>query len=125
MPQDRKIDPITKDYVDDGLGATEWTSSSQTMVHHQVLDYFDEWPGDPATGSRLHKLSKKLTERVMHEATDAVNDALRPLVELGAIGSPDVEVSKDQHGRLALSAAAEDIQGGGEVDVSPLLPWSA
>lgn len=123
--RDRKIDPITKDYIDDGAGGTEWTATSQTMVYHQVLGRVDEWVGDPEAGSRLHKLSKKLTEHVLHEATDAVQDALRPLVELGVLGGVDVVVTRDQRGKLALAASSEDIQGGGELDVTPLLPWGA
>lgn len=124
MPLDRKIDPITKDYVDDGAGSTVWIETSQTAVHHQVLTRFGEWAGDPEAGSRLGALPRKLNEITAHEAKDALEDALRALAEAGFVTDNQVEVTRDQNGKLSLAARSTDLAGG-EIDLTNLLPWGA
>ena len=43
---DRKINPLTRDYIDDGAGSTETTRNASTAIWHQFNTVKDRWWGD-------------------------------------------------------------------------------
>ena len=118
---DRRFDPVTRDYVEDGRGGFELTRTAETACYHQLLGDLNAWAGDAGAGSRLHLIPRKAGERTAIAAKDAVEAALRVLVEAGAITGVEVTVTRDQFGRLSLSGSAQDVQSG-ELDLSPILP---
>lgn len=120
---DRRIDPVTRDYVDDGAGGYEETTTLETAVIHQVLDEYGRDPGDPLAGSRIHELARGLNgERDRGAARNAVAVALQPLVTAGLARGLRIEL--EQRGtRLLLQSSLTDVNAGGDVeDLGVVLP---
>lgn len=121
---DMKIDPITRDYVDDGEGGFATTRDASTAIVHQILTEKNHWVGDFEAGSRLYQLPHKLSDEVVRAARDIVEEAMRPLDQAGLITDSQLTTERDVRGKLVLSGTARDIQTG-EIDLSPLLPGGA
>lgn len=121
---DRKIDPVTKDYVSDGKGSYVKTATCETAAYHQVQDRFGEWAGDHTAGCRAHAIKRKNNGATMLRLKDAFHDALQVLVDNGRARDLKVELDLDQYGRRVISTQLTDAQVG-PLDVSNLLPFGA
>jgi phage gp46-like protein len=96
---DRRLDPRTGDYVDDGRGNWEMTDTAATAILHQLRGHKAKWVLDPDVGSRLHELDRaKSTVKTPAVIEDMFRAALAPLVAEGRIDVPEV--------RAALSGSA-------------------
>ncbi|MFA9271081.1 MAG: phage GP46 family protein [Baekduiaceae bacterium] len=119
---DRKIDPITHDYVSDGAGGYEKTSTAQTALQHQLQDELGNWVGDPDAGSNLFKFARGgNSERRAAGLRDGVRAAVKPLVDAGMVADVQVGTTRDQTGRLALQSSLRDVQSGAQVSLVPML----
>lgn len=119
--RDRKLDPITGDYIPDGRGGWQTTRTIQTAVHHQIHGERGRWAGDKDAGSEIHLLPKKNTESTMQRGADVIREALAVFEADGRATDVQVAVDRDQRGRQAFRASIRDTQSG-EV-VSSLIPF--
>jgi phage gp46-like protein len=120
---DRRIDPVTRDYIDDGAGGYLETQSLETAVIHQALDHYGADPGDPLAGSRYHELAQRTNGDVTRgEARNAIGVALQPLISAGL--ASNLRLVVEQNGtRLLLEAGITDANAGGDVeDVDVVVP---
>lgn len=125
MPgSDRKIDPETLDYVQDGAGGTESTQTAQTALHHAINGRRGEWWGDALHGSRLGAIldrGRSTTVRTPIELRDALKQVLDELVAEGYLR--DYEVITDRDGQLGKwQVTAFDGASGEPLDLTSLLP---
>lgn len=128
MPgEDRKLDPITRDYVDAGDGSWAVITTAQTALHHQLLGELNAWAGDPEAGSELHLLVRKgKNDRITaQEAGDIVKRAFRPFLEEGRISNLKVELDQDPLGRFVLVITCRDVQAGGAVELALPIAYGA
>lgn len=121
--RDRKLNPITGDYVQDGAGGYEYTTTIATKVYHQLRTRRGSWWGDPDAGSDLYLVTDRgLSQDSVVFAKNAVRTALQRFVDLGLAKDVAVEAQADARGRLTLQSTITDIQAG-ELDVSDLTPF--
>lgn len=123
MPgKDRKIDPVTRDYIKDDVGGYETTTSIGTQVYHQLAGELDQWWGDSSAGSELH-LVKYQGAGADGEAfaENAAKTALARFQQEGL--ARDLWVEAEAVGtRVYTSARMVDIQGA-EVAVEGVTPF--
>lgn len=121
---DRKIDPVTKDYIDDGAGSWEQTTTIATSVYHQLQGELNGWWGDPDAGCQLFTLDGG-RNGVINEtrARDMVRVALKPFIKAGLAEDLSVETEREVN-RLFIAASIRDIQYG-TLDLTPMLPFGA
>lgn len=121
---DRSIDPLTRDYVEDGAGGWETTRDASTAIWHQVQGRLGGWAGDPQAGSRFHTLARaKSSSRTPAVVADIARGALRPLVAAGLISEPDIIVERDRS-RIASETTVTDLQTGEQLDLTDLLSFN-
>jgi|GEM_PF-6155013 len=123
MATDRRIDPRTGDYVSDGRGNWQTTTTSETAVYHQLRGDKGRWWGDADAGSRFFELDRaKSALRTAVVVRDILQDALEPLVDAGRIASPQIAIERalDQ---LSANTSAFDLQSGAEIHLIRLLPF--
>lgn len=116
---DRKLDATQKDYVDDGLGGWETTTTIAPQLHHQILSRYGEWAGDPDSGSTIHAIPRKSNQATMLRVQDAWLAALQPFLDEGLAEDLVVQITRDGLNRFALEASLRDVQHG-ELDLSGL-----
>lgn len=121
---DLEIDPITKDYVDDGHGSFKTTRTAETAIIHQFLTQKNRWVGDPDAGSRIYQLPRKLSDATVRSALDICKEAMGPLLAAGLVTDYELVSDRDQRGRLAIVGSVHDVQAG-ELDITPILPGGA
>ena len=95
--RDREIDPLTKDYVDDGAGGYENTTTVRTAGYHQLTTERDQWWADRNVGSDLH-LAPQLTASAtaLQFIEDSVRAALQALIDAGLAREQNVIVQPDK-----------------------------
>lgn len=128
MPgEDRVIDPMTRDYVDDGQGSWEKTTTVATALYLQLTSELNAWAGDPEAGSELHLIAKDgKGDRVgLKKAEDFVRRAFRSFLDEGRIADLKVSVDTNQLGRLVLVMSCRDVQQGTGVEIGLPLPYGA
>jgi len=121
---DLEIDPITRDYIDDGHGAFKTTVTAETAIYHQFMTHRNRWAGDPDAGCRLYQLPRKLSDENVRTAIDMCKEAMAPLLAAGLVADYHLSTERDQRGRLGIVGTVEDTQAG-ELDITPLLPGGA
>lgn len=123
---DRKLDPVTGDYIDDGAGGWEYVDTIETEVIHAVKDRRNQWDGDPSAGSDIHTLeTANLGERDRLLAKRIMEVALQPFVDDGRARNLRVSVEiNDEFNRFEVSASMTDVQNGG-ADLSILTPLTS
>lgn len=113
---DLLLDPITKDYVDDGAGGWTLVTTAQMQMHHALLDEFDRWVGDPDAGSKVHRLARRGATAITAQLAAAyVKEALAPLVAEGRIADLQVAVARDDRNRLIVTTSARDVASGAAI----------
>lgn len=120
----RKIDPATRDYVEDpDTGGTATTRNSLTVIYHQVKTRLGQWWGDPLAGSRLFELERaKSLIRTPIVTQDMFSEALAPLVADGRHTEPAFESERGTD-RINTKIVATDLQSGEELELTDLLPF--
>jgi phage gp46-like protein len=120
--RDRKLDPGTGDYVADGRGGYETTTTAETALYHQIQGELGRWWGDAAAGSRLYELDRaKSHARITRTALeDRLREALAPLFEAGRITEVSVQASRDRD-RASFEVTCRDGQRGELLDLTDLL----
>lgn len=107
MTPDRKIDPVTGDYVDAAGGKFEEVDVLENQIAVSFLTDLGSWEGDPNLGHRLGELERTtdmdLNRRRLAEYGKA---ALAWLVEDGSLDSVDVDVESISAGRVAFQVSA-------------------
>ena len=99
---DRRIDPVTEDYVDAAKGGFEQCEDIETQVAYSYKIALGEWEGDPLFGHRLNELAKALdTAENRNRLRDLARAALDWLVALGKIERVDAMVESWGAGRVA------------------------
>lgn len=124
MPgRDLKIDPETGDYVSDGAGGYETTTDASTAMYHQIRGNLGQWAGDPKAGSRLHEFdrAKSFVSRTEREIVDAIDQALKPLVDASLITAPE-HVTERTTDRVVTETTVRDRTTGQVIDLSDVLP---
>lgn len=123
MPRERKIDPITRDYVRDGAGGYVYTTTSATKIFHQIVGRRGSWWANAAIGSDCHRIRERNLDRGgIVAAENSVRTALQLFIDRGLISDLRVEVEADARGRIALLVEARDSQGE-QIDLSGLAPF--
>lgn len=124
MGLDRRIDPITRDYIlDETTGQWETTRSAETKVYHQVTGDRDMWAGDHLAGSRFHELARgKSTLLTPAVIADILSECLEPLVDAGYITPPEIQAERPASDRAIASTTTTDLTTGEELDLVDLLP---
>lgn len=93
MGLDRRIDPATGDYIDDGAGGDEDTDSVETAAYHQIKTERGEWWADPDKGSDLHLVPRLSVTQALELLPATLESALQALVDAGLARSQRVEVA--------------------------------
>lgn len=125
MPgRSRVIDPKTKDYVSDGKGGRQTTTTVQTSLYHAITGERDRWPGDPEHGSNLWRLARdRLTQDAPQRAENELRVAVQPFLDEGLIRSFEVRAERDAiNGRLLIETTTVDAQNG-PIDLSDVVPF--
>lgn len=109
--RDRRIDPVTRDYIQDGAGGYETTTTIATKMYFQIVVPRNSWHGDPELGSDLHLVKfEGAGEAGRIFAADAVKASLARFVKQGLASGLKVDASADG-GRISIDARITDIQG--------------
>lgn len=122
MPLDRALDPVTRDYIDDGKGGYVETATAQTKIYHQIYGHLNSFPGAPDRGCRLYLLQREKDDDItLHRAVDYTNEAYAPLVEAAFVDNVVVDTERNEIGRLVVSTTARDVQNG-QLPTMPFTP---
>jgi phage gp46-like protein len=102
MADDRKLDPVTEDFVDADNGAFEQADVVENKIAFSYLIPVGSWEGDPDLGHRFNELA---------QATDTVEDrnllrdfaeqAVQWLIDGGELDHTVVAVESIGSGRVA------------------------
>lgn len=119
---DLAIDPVTRDFVDDGAGDWLDDATIAPQVRHQVLDKLGLWWADRFAGCAAYAIPAKANRRTFLLYEDAYRDALSVFIESGLAEDLSIEVFEDRPGRLDYEASIVDVQHG-ELALTPLLTF--
>ena len=89
---DLLIDPSTRDYIDDGAGGMVTTTTPMTRAYLALTVALNKSAIWPKGGSRLHLLTRKITDKNVRQFADWVREALEPLVSAGYIRDLTVSI---------------------------------
>ncbi len=94
---DRRIDPVTKDYIDDGVGGYENTTTVETAGYHQIQTQIDRWWADPTKGSGVYLVPQMtLSEATIQFLEDTIRAAFQALIDAGLAREQRVEVANSE-----------------------------
>lgn len=120
--RDRKLDPVTGDYLPDGKGGCLHVTTIETEVLHQQRERFNRWWGDRFSGSRLWELQTgNLDPATLALAKRWAELAMQGFIDSGRARDLRVSVVKDGQ-RISISTSMTDVQNGAQpVDaITPL-----
>lgn len=118
---DRRIDPDTGDYIDDGAGGDLDTDTIETAAYHQIKTHRGEYWADPTKGSDLHLVPRMSLDQALEFAPDTIKACLQALVDAGLAKDLYVEVTTDPNVPYRLIGLSEitDAQKGA-IDLSQI-----
>lgn len=120
MGRDRVLDPLTGDYVSDGQGGYETTTTIQPALVHQLKGQRSRWWGDENAGSDVWRLqTMPLNEATVVAARNFIRTAVQVFIDRGQAREPRVDVTRSPEGRLTIEASIVDVTHG-ELDISNL-----
>ncbi len=110
---DRKIDPVTRDYVDnDDANGFELVSNISTSLYHDLQTELNSWWGDETAGSALFQVFRMgLNSETLAFARLSVKAVLEKYVRIGLATDPFVDVEAVPGGRFRLLARLTDVTG--------------
>jgi hypothetical protein len=112
----RTIDPVTRDYVDDGLGGDVETRTLATDAGIALRMHLGGWWGQPDNGSLIYASEQAVASPdEVRNVVDAVKRALQRFVDDKRASDLAVSSSVDQYGRAAITASMRDLQTGSEL----------
>jgi phage gp46-like protein len=119
---DRKLDPLTGDYLSDTVGGYVETESIQPALYHQLKTERGRWWGDADAGCDLYLVrASNLDQTAVVFAKDAIRTALQPFVEAGQARDLVVEAVGGALGRLTVAISLVDTATGEALhDVAPI-----
>ena len=118
---DRRIDPVTKDWIDDGAGGFEETDTVETAAYLQIRIHRDEYWADAGAGSDIHLVPEMSITAALEFAPNTLRAALQALIDDGLATDMVVEVAVDPAHPHRIVGVTEitDAQRGG-VDLSQI-----
>lgn len=109
---DWRIDPTTGDYIQDGRGGFETTTTIVNRVLHQLSTDLDLWVGAADQGNDVWRLPRKSTQAMADRVAESYRAALQRLVDSGAAADLSVAVDRDQVNRFVVTVSLRDVQTG-------------
>jgi phage gp46-like protein len=118
---DRRIDPETGDWIDDGAGGFEETDTCESAAYLQIRIHRGEYWADGSAGSDVHLVPRMSLTQALEFAPETLRAALQRLVDAGLAKDLFVEVTADPDHPHRLTGVTEitDAQGG-RVDLSQI-----
>lgn len=117
---DRKLDPLTGDYMDAPGGEYAETLGAETAVQHALRGERDRWWGDPNRGSRLYQIrTRNLNQPTVAWTENEVLAALQPLIDEGLIADPQFRSEADARGRMRMETTMNDLATGEPLVIAP------
>jgi phage gp46-like protein len=107
MPFDRRFDPVTEDFVSDGRGGYERTTTAETSIYNQLKAHRGECWQDDELGSRLHDLDAMQADPALLAAEDA-RISLERLEADGRITAIEVSGSEPRPGVVRVDTKCRD-----------------
>jgi phage gp46-like protein len=105
--RDRKIDPVTLDYVDDGRGGFVECDVLENQIVISFSVAFGSWEGDPTLGHRLGELARAVDSDLnRRRMADLGREALAWLVADGSLESVECIVEQYDRGKVAFQVIA-------------------
>jgi hypothetical protein len=121
---DMMLDPVTRDYVDDGAGGFTKTDTIATMLYHQLNVHRNEWIADPGLGHTAHLIPPKSSDVNALRYKQAYRLALQEFVDLGLAADLVLEMERDSRtGRIAVHSSIRDVQRG-DINLQGILPFA-
>lgn len=109
---DRKIDPLTGDYVDADGGEYEETRTIAPGLYHQMRTPLNGWWGDGNRGTNLHLVRRRgLNRDTVLLAENEIRRGAQPFIDQGLARDLVVESEPDARGRLTMEAEITDVGG--------------
>lgn len=91
MSIDRKIDPVSEDFVDAPAGAFAQADPIENQIAFSYLIPVGSWEGDPLLGHRFNELARATnTVENRNRLRDLAKQAVQWLIDLGALASIEV-----------------------------------
>lgn len=116
MPFDRRINPLTHDYIDTGLGSLETIETIETSLYMQFTITLNRWWGRPENGNTIHELQELgIVGDIDQETIDRLLFALKPLLDSGRASDPVFQLDVDKTGKLVVVSSIRDVQKGERV----------
>ena len=113
MPFDRKIDPLTNDYIDTGFGSLETTETIETSLYMQFTITLNRWWGRPENGNTIHELQELgIVGDIDQETINRLLFALKPMLDSGRAADPTFQLDVDELGKLVVVSSIHDVQKG-------------
>lgn len=94
MSDDRRLDPVTEDFIDDSAGGFEPCDVIENQIAFSYLIEYGSWEGDPTLGHKFKELARATnTVENRNRLRDLAKQAVQWLVDLGSLDS--VEISDE------------------------------
>jgi phage gp46-like protein len=117
---DRKIDPVTKDYIADGFGGFETTTTIAPAAYHQLVGKRGFWWGNPDQGSDLHLIANEnISQKTFIFAKNAIATAMQMFIDQRRARDLTIDIDSPRPGYMTIESQITDTQGG-VIDVSGL-----
>jgi phage gp46-like protein len=99
---DRRLDPVTADFVDDEEGGFELCDVIDNKVAFSYSIAAGSWEGDPTLGHRFNELANATdTQANRNRLADLAAQAVQWLIDGGELESVDVTVERLKPGAVA------------------------
>lgn len=93
MSDDRKLDPVTEDFISDGKGGFVGCDVIENQIAFSFLIEYGSWEGDPTLGHRFAELAKATnTVENQNRLRDLAQQAVQWLIDNGSLASVEVTV---------------------------------
>lgn len=111
MSDDRKLDPVTGDFVDGPAGSFMGCDVIENQIAFSYSNPLGSWEGDPTLGHGFNELARATnTVENQNRLKDLAKQAIQWLLDLGVVDS--VDVSEEQIGTDGVSFEVDYTQPG-------------
>jgi hypothetical protein len=121
MGRDRVL--VDGDYVSDGRGGRQTTTTAAPKCYHALRTALNTWPGRASRGAAFAELERKDSDEEAARMEDMTRVALQPIVDEGGISDLEIETGRDQLGRRVVQWTARDVQSGQIISGTETRPW--
>lgn len=91
MSDDRKLDPVTEDFIAASAGGFEQCDVIENQIAFSYLIEYGSWEGDPLLGHRFKELARATnTVENRNRLRDLAKQAVQWLIDLGALASVEI-----------------------------------